>query len=149
MQEKLAQKGYRYLSKSGATVRLNTTLLSASSGEVVLTTKERVQSRTIIVTAGVAPNPVVADLPVAKDRGRLKADEFCRVPGLKRVYAVGDNASIPNCKTGITCPPTFIYALRRAHAPGIISWRRSGEELRARTRSAISAKSHSLEAGTV
>ena len=118
MQEKLAQKGYQYLLKSGVKIRLNTTLLSASSGEVVLSTKERIQSRTIIVTAGVAPNPVVADLPVAKDRGRLKADEFCRVPGLKRVYAVGDNASIPNCKTGIPCPPTFIYAFTQGACAG-------------------------------
>ena len=65
-----------------------------------------------------APNPVVASLPVEKDRGRVKADEFCRVPGLKRVYAVGDNAAIPNSKTGVPCPPTFIYAFTQGTCAG-------------------------------
>ena len=111
MTEKLAAKGAAHLTSRGVTLRLNTSLTSATSNEVVLSTGEHLQTRTIIVTAGIAPHPVVKSLPVDKDRiGRIKTDEFCRVPGLEGVYAAGDNAAIPNRKTGDTCPPTFLYA---------------------------------------
>jgi|SRR5688572_556823 NADH:ubiquinone reductase (H+-translocating) len=110
MTEKLARKASDYLGRKGVQLRLKTTLVSASAGEVVLSTGERLQSRTIIVTAGIAPNPVITNLPVEKDRGRVKTDEYCRVSGLERVYAAGDNAAIPHVKTGQPCPPTFMYA---------------------------------------
>ena len=41
----------------------------------------------------------------------MKSDEFCRVPGTKGIYAIGDNAAVPHCKSGDPCPPTFLYAL--------------------------------------
>ena len=93
------------------TILLDTTLQSASAGEVVLSTGERVPTRTIIVTIGIAPNPVIAELPLAKDRGRVKTDEFCRVPGHAGVYAIGDNAAVPHHATGEPCPTTFLYAV--------------------------------------
>jgi NADH dehydrogenase len=110
MHPKLAQNASKHLLKKGVELRLNTTLLSASAGEVILSTGERIQSRTVIVTAGIAPNPVISSLPVAKDRGRMKTDRFCRVPELEGVYAIGDNAAVPHCKTGDPCPATFLYA---------------------------------------
>ena len=112
MTEKLAAKGAAHLTKRGVVLRLNTSLTSATSNEVVLSTGEHLQTRTIIVTAGIAPHPVVKSLPVEKDRiGRIKTDECCRVPGLQGVWAGGDNAAIPNVhKPGETCPPTFLYA---------------------------------------
>ena len=118
MNEKLARKASQHLTKKGVQLRLNTTLVSASAGEVILSTGERLQSRTIIVTAGIAPNPVVRTLAVEKDRGRVKTDEFCRVPGLDRVYAAGDNASIPHYKTGAPCPATFLYAITQGSRVG-------------------------------
>ena len=110
MKEKLANDGAKFLTKEGVELRMNTRLESASAGELVLSTGERIQSRTVIVTAGIAPNPVVRQLPVAKDRDRIKTDEFCRVPGVKGVYAVGDNAAIPLYGTDQTCPATALYA---------------------------------------
>ena len=110
MHESLARSASKHLTKKGVKFRLNTTILSANAGEVILSTGEHIQTKTIIVTVGIAPNPVVGSLAVQKDRGRVQADEFCRVPGLERVYAVGDNASIPHCKTGEACPATFLYA---------------------------------------
>jgi NADH dehydrogenase len=111
MHEKLARSASKQLMKKGVNIRLNTTLVSASAGEVVLSTGERIHSRTVIVTAGIAPNPVVASLPFEKERGRVKSDEFCRVPGTKGVYAIGDNAAVPHCKSGQPCPATFLYAV--------------------------------------
>jgi NADH dehydrogenase len=115
MHRKLAAAASKHLIEMGVELRLNTSLVGASAGEVVLANTathapERIQTRSIIVTVGVAPNPVITNLPVAKDRGRIKTDEFCRVPGFSDIYAVGDNAAIPHCKTGEPCPPTALYA---------------------------------------
>ncbi|MEO8304960.1 MAG: FAD-dependent oxidoreductase [Betaproteobacteria bacterium] len=118
MHDKLAQSAATHLAKRGVALHLNTRLLSASAGEVILSNGERVQSRTIIVTVGIAPNPVVASLPVQKDGGRVKTDEFCRVPGLDGVYAVGDNAAIPHYKSGTPCPATFLYAFTQGIRAG-------------------------------
>jgi NADH dehydrogenase len=118
MTEKLAMKASNHLTKKGVQLRLNTSLVSATANEVVLSTGERLQTRTIIVTAGIAPHPVVRSLSVGKDRGRIKTDEFCRVPGLDRVYAAGDNAAIPHHKTGEPCPPTFLYAISQGDRVG-------------------------------
>ncbi len=111
MHEKLARAASKQLAKKGVNIRLNTTLVSASAGEVVLSSGERIQTRTVVVTAGIAPNPVVARLPFEKDRGRVNSDEFCRVPGTKGIYAIGDNAAVPHCKSGQPCPATFLYAV--------------------------------------
>ncbi|MES1257556.1 MAG: cyclic nucleotide-binding domain-containing protein, partial [Acidobacteriota bacterium] len=118
MHEKLARAASKHLLREGVQLRLKTTLVSASAGELVLSTGERIQSRTVIVTAGIAPNPVVASLPVQKDRGRVKTDEFCRVPGFEGVYAVGDNASIPHYKTGEPCPASALYAFTQGMRAG-------------------------------
>lgn len=118
MTEKLAMKASEHLTKKGVQLRLNTSLVSATANEVVLSTGERLQTRTIIVTAGIAPHPVVRSLEVEKDRGRIKTDECCRVPGLDRVYAAGDNAAIPHHKTGEFCPPTFLYAISQGDRVG-------------------------------
>jgi NADH dehydrogenase len=111
MTEKLAAKAAGYLTRTGVTLRLRTALTSATAGEVVLSSGERLQTRTIIVTAGVAPHPIVRRLDVEKDRGRIKTDEYCRVPGFDGVYAAGDNAAVPHHRTGEPCPQTFLYAI--------------------------------------
>lgn len=111
MHRSLAESATRHLTRKGVRVRVNTALESASAGEVVLSTGERIQTRTIIVTAGIAPNPVIGTLPVKKDRGRIVTDEFCRVAEFPGVYAAGDNAAIPHYKTGQPCAATFLYAV--------------------------------------
>jgi NADH dehydrogenase len=118
MTEKLAAKAAGHMTKRGIHIRTNTALESANAGEVILSTGERIPTRSIIVTAGIAPPPVVRTLEVEKDRGRIKTDEFCRVPGLERVYAAGDNAAVPHQKTGQPCPPTFLYAISQGDRVG-------------------------------
>jgi NADH dehydrogenase len=133
MHGKLAAAASKHLIGKGVELRLNTSLVSASAGEVVLSSMaarepEEIKTRSIIVTVGVAPNPVIAGLPVARDRGRIKTDEFCRVPGFPGVYAVGDNAAVPHCKTGEPCPPTFLYAFTQGmRAAGNILAEHRGE----------------------
>lgn len=111
MQKGLAASAARYLTRKGVEIRLKTSLVSVSAGEAILSNGEHVATRSIIVTVGIAPNPVVQALALEKDHGRIKVDEFLRVPGFPGVYAIGDNAAVPDHRTKKTCPATAIYAM--------------------------------------
>jgi len=111
MHQNLAERATRYLTSKSVRIRFNTVLMSASAGEAVLSTGERVQTRTIIAATGVASNPVVGTLPVKLEHGRIITDEYCRVPDFPGVFAVGDDAAIPHSRTSQPCPPTFLYAI--------------------------------------
>jgi NADH dehydrogenase len=91
-------------------VRLGASIAGATASAALLSTGEQIPTRSLIVTVGVRPNPVVTGLPFAFDEGRIKTDRFCRVPDHPGVYAVGDNAAVPHPKTGEACGPTAIYA---------------------------------------
>src|SRR6266542_1073595 len=54
---------------------------------------ERIASKTVIWTAGVAPSPAGKWLAVETDRaGRVKVQPDCSVPGLSEIFVVGDTA---------------------------------------------------------
>ena len=64
-------------------------------------------------TVGNAPHPLLRDLPGAKDeRGWIRPDATFAVPGLDRVWALGDCASIPDERTGRPMPATAQHAVR-------------------------------------
>jgi len=56
---------------------------------------ERIASKTVIWTAGVAPSPAGKWLAVETDRaGRVKVQPDCSVPGHPEIFVVGDTASV-------------------------------------------------------
>jgi NADH dehydrogenase len=60
----------------------------------------------------VAPNPLLAGFKLAKERGRLRVNEYLEVEGKPNVWALGDCAYILNPKTGKPHPPTAQHAVR-------------------------------------
>ena len=91
MTQRLAAKGAAHLTRRGVTLRLNTSLTSATSRSGAVHGRH-LQTRTIIVTAGIAPHPVVKSLPVDKDRiGRIKT-ESSPVPNSKGCCRRAQNA---------------------------------------------------------
>jgi NADH dehydrogenase len=88
-----------------------TRLASATQEDAVLSTGERIPTRTIISCTGTIPNPLIAALPYERDRsGRVITDEFCRVKGSECIWAGGDNAAVPR-SDGTYCPPLAIWAI--------------------------------------
>jgi len=90
------------LEDRGGRVHLNTQLVSAVGGHVVLSTGEEFDSDLIVWTAGTAANPIVAkhtDLPV-DERGRLVVGADLRVREAGEVvvdaWGAGDNAAVPD-----------------------------------------------------
>jgi NADH dehydrogenase len=77
---------------------------------------EPIPARTLVWTAGVRANPLLASLGLPLDeRGRVLVDEHLRVTGREDVWALGDCAAVPNTRTpGQTDPPTSQHGLRQA-----------------------------------
>ncbi|ACU98190.1 NAD(P)/FAD-dependent oxidoreductase [Saccharomonospora viridis] len=122
------------LEKRGIEVYLSTAAKSFENGHVVLSDGTEFDSDTIIWTAGVKANPVVAesDLPTDK-RGRLKATATLQVVGHPDVWTAGDVAAVPDLSRTeedptATCPPNAQHAVRQARhlAKNIIRSLRGG-----------------------
>lgn len=118
--ERLAEYARKKLSDRGIEILLNTRVRGASEGCVELTNDERLATRTLVWTAGVAPNPLLAGLPcVRNSRGQIRTNQYLEVPGYPGVWAVGDCAEIPDADTGRSCPPTAQHAIREGMAAAI------------------------------
>jgi NADH dehydrogenase len=115
LSESLAAYALERLAARGVTFKLNTRLVDARPGVVVLQPAGEIRAATLIWTAGVTPNPLLGALPLERDRrGAVVVDSTLAVPGRPGVWAVGDCASIPDARTGKRCPPTAQFALREA-----------------------------------
>ncbi|MGH3981484.1 MAG: NAD(P)/FAD-dependent oxidoreductase [Pseudonocardiaceae bacterium] len=108
------------LEKRGIEVYLSTAAKSFENGHVVLSDGTEFDTDTIIWTAGVKANPVLADsdLPLDK-RGRVEATAAMQVVGHPDVWTAGDNAAVPDLSRTeqdptATCPPNAQHAVRQA-----------------------------------
>jgi NADH dehydrogenase len=113
---RLGEYAARRLAKRGVEIHVGTTLESYDGVEAVLADGARVPARTLVWTAGVRANPLLARLGLPLDeRGRVVVDATLRVQGTHRIWALGDCAAVPNTKTpGVVDPPTSQHSLRQA-----------------------------------
>jgi NADH:quinone reductase (non-electrogenic) len=112
----LGEYAAEQLSKRGVEIRVGTTLESVEQHAAQLSTGERFPTHTVVWTAGVKANPMLASFGLPLDeRGRVKVDDHLHVEGLEHVWALGDCAAVPNLATpGEVDPPTSQHALRQA-----------------------------------
>jgi NADH dehydrogenase FAD-containing subunit len=82
------------LEKLGVEVRLGQSVDQIDADGVVVA-GERIQSKTVIWTAGVTPSPAGKWLNVETDRaGRVRIQKDLTVPGHPEIFVVGDTASL-------------------------------------------------------
>src|SRR4051794_4481824 len=114
----LAAYALRELRGRGIDVRLGTRLEEATADSALLSTGERVPTRTLVWTAGVKPHPSLASLALPLDEGgRVRVDERMAVEGMHGVWAIGDCAAVPHpADRGRACPPTAAMAVRQGPA---------------------------------
>jgi NADH dehydrogenase len=124
----LGRYAQRKLAARGVEIVTRAKVRGIENGVVTLTDGRTIETTTLIWTAGTAPNPLLATLPVEHVRGRIRVDESLAVPGWPGVWAVGDGAAIPDPATGGTHPPTAQHALRegRCAARNIVAALRGG-----------------------
>jgi len=79
---------------------------------VLLVDGAAIPSRTLVWTAGTVPNPLILPLSCGKERGRIRVNEFLRVPDWPDVWAVGDCAFVPD----IRIRGNLIRQLRNIHS---------------------------------
>jgi NADH dehydrogenase len=113
---RLGEYAARELARRGVEIHVSTTLESVSAEEAVLSNGVRIPTHTLVWTAGVRANPLLAEWALPLDeRGRVRTDRFLRVEGTEKVWALGDCAAVPNTATpGMADPPTSQHALRQA-----------------------------------
>jgi NADH dehydrogenase len=113
---RLGEYAARQLEKRGIEIHVGTTLESIDAGAALLSDGTRIPTATLVWTAGVRANPLLAHLGLPLDeRHRVKVDETLRVEGYEDVWALGDCAGVPNAATpGQPDPPTSQHALRQA-----------------------------------
>jgi NADH dehydrogenase len=114
--EGLARSAARTLGRRGIEIVNGAALASVDPAGAVLSDGRRIATRTVVWTAGVSANPLVAQLGLPVDeRGRVRVDETLAVSGMPGVWALGDCAAVPNgANAGELDPPTCQHALRQA-----------------------------------
>jgi NADH dehydrogenase len=91
--EDLSEAAKRRLEKLGVEVRLGHSV-DLIDDDGIVAAGERIASRTVIWTAGVAPSPAGEWLKVETDRaGRVRVQNDVTVPGHPEIFVVGDTAS--------------------------------------------------------
>lgn len=111
-QSKVAEKQLR---ERRVEIRLNSKVASVDSAGVEFDDGSRIDAATVVWAAGVKPNPLVADLGLATEKGRLVTDGRMRVTD--SVFALGDVAAVPD-GSGEISPPTAQFAVRQARYLG-------------------------------
>lgn len=111
--EQLADYALRELRGRGIEIRLETMLERVEANSARISTGETLPTRTVVWTAGVAPQPILRELRLPLDeRGRVPVDDHLRVEGMDSVWAIGDSAAAPDPNGG-HCPPTAQHAVRQ------------------------------------
>lgn len=88
-----SQKALEYLQKMGVHVHLNKAVKSYNGHEALLSTGDRLVSKTMVWAAGVKGQPLPGlNSEVIGRGGRTKVDEFNRVKGYENIFAIGDAA---------------------------------------------------------
>lgn len=132
----LADYAQGVLERRGVRVRTSTKVKSIERGRVHVPGPseseplETIAAETIIASTGVVPSPLVAALPLDKDkRGRIHTEPTMRSRSRPEVWALGDCASIPD-PNGKPYPPLAQHALREARvlADNIAAAVRDGEK---------------------
>ncbi|MGH3409821.1 MAG: NAD(P)/FAD-dependent oxidoreductase [Streptosporangiaceae bacterium] len=112
----LGAEALRILRRRGIDVRLETSVARVEPDAVHLSDGQVVPARTLVWTAGVSANPLVATLELETARaGRLVVTSELTVPGCADIFAVGDAAAVPDVtrNDSAVTPPTAQHAQRQ------------------------------------
>jgi NADH dehydrogenase len=105
----------RLLARRGVEIHVGTTLDAVEPHAALLSDGTRILTSTVVWTAGVRPRALVGRFGLPLDeQGRVVVDAMLRVEGHERIWALGDNARVPNLASDRPDPPTCQHALRQA-----------------------------------
>jgi NADH dehydrogenase len=114
----LAAFAHKLLVNRGVEIRLGCGLKAVTANAVIVEGKETRRTETIdtctaVATVPAGPHPLLTELPLPQDKGRIVVDQTTEVPEWPGVWAIGDCAAIKQIDGNIS-PPTAQHALRQA-----------------------------------
>jgi len=113
LQAGMGEYSAKALSRRGIRVMTNAMVAGADNLGLQIKDGAKIETRTIVWSAGVKPSPVVAALPIGSGRGgSIVVNEDLSVPNYPGVWALGDCASIP-APDGTKVPATAQHAIRQ------------------------------------
>ena len=121
--ERVSAAAERALRGRNVELVLGRRVLEVEESGVLLEDGHQIKAATIVWTGGVKPNPIVAELGLTLDRGKVVVDDHLQAaPG---VFALGDLAAVPDGAGGYS-PSTAQHALRQGgylgrNLPGLLS----------------------------
>jgi NADH dehydrogenase len=108
----MGEYSVRALERRGVRVLLNAPVAAADKDGLSLKDGTRVETSTLIWSAGVKPSPLVASLPIGTGRGgAIVVQRDLSVADYPGVWAIGDCAQVPS-PAGGWYPPTAQHAIR-------------------------------------
>jgi NADH dehydrogenase len=117
MPEGLAEYAKRALQRRGVEVRLNCPVEQVDATGVIAA-GERIESATVVWSAGVAPSGAGHWLPVERDKaGRVKVEQDLAVPGHPQLFVIGD-AALARDEQGRPLPGLAAVALQQGKHVG-------------------------------
>lgn len=110
--EELGTYAQRKLSEQKVEIHSSCKVTAVTGRDVMLSDGTTVPTNTLVWAAGISPHALLDTLPCPKTKGRVLVNEYLEVPGWPGLWAFGDCALVPDCKTGSFHPPTAQHALR-------------------------------------
>ena len=118
MSESLAGYAQKNLIERGIEIQLGVGVAKCTGTQLVTTTNEIIDTRTIVATIGNAPPSAVLKMPLALQHGRILVGRDFRVQGYQNIWSIGDCALIPMKENASHrddfAPPTAQFAVREA-----------------------------------
>ncbi|MFD7289984.1 NAD(P)/FAD-dependent oxidoreductase [Streptomyces sp. NPDC059863] len=119
LDHRLSDTAQRVLRERGVDVRTGTSVKEARQTGITLDDGEFIETHTLVWCVGVRPDPLVSDLGVSVERGRVVVDPQLNVPGHPEVFACGDAAAVPDLtRPGRFTPMTAQHATRQGRVAG-------------------------------
>jgi NADH:ubiquinone reductase (H+-translocating) len=110
---KLGDFARKKMEEAGISILLNTRAVAATHEGIELNNGKMVKGATVVCTIGTSISPLVQDLDVPKERGRIRTAPEMRIEGQTNAWAIGDCALIVNSFDSKPSAPTGQFAERQ------------------------------------
>lgn len=112
----LVDYAVNHLQKKGVEFKIGTAIKECIEDGIIVAKgdeTETIKAGTVVWAAGVRGNSVVEEAGFENMRGRVKVDEYLRVPGHEEVFIIGDCSLIINEEINRPYPPTAQIAMQQ------------------------------------
>jgi len=109
----LGEFARKKMEKSGITILLDTRAVAATHQGIELSNGQMLEGATVVCTIGTTISPLVQQLDVPKERGRIRTTPEMRIEGQTNAWAIGDCAFIIDASDNQPSATTGQFAERQ------------------------------------